>query len=219
MRGLYVSTPKFQDIEFRIRLAHRIMPLFAEKVDVDQARVPPGQRATVKFPILTYGDIPKIETEDWKLEVWGLVEAPASFTWGEFLKLPQSNLKADFHCVTGWSRFDDLWEGVLFRDLAMFIKVKPEAGYVMQHSYGGCTTNLPLAVLMRDNAMFVHTLNGRPLPREHGGPVRVITPSRYAWKGAKWIRGLEFMAEDRPGFWERHGYSNAADVWKEERYW
>jgi DMSO/TMAO reductase YedYZ molybdopterin-dependent catalytic subunit len=172
-----------------------------------------------KFPVLTYGDVPKVETSDWKLDVWGLVEEPVSFTWNEFMKLPQTRLKTDFHCVTAWSRFDDVWKGVLFKDFAGSLKIKPAAKFVMQHAYGGYATNLPLTVMLEEDVMFAHTLNGEPLPRDHGGPMRVITPRRYAWKGAKWIRGVEFMPENRPGFWERNGYSNSADPWKEERYY
>jgi DMSO/TMAO reductase YedYZ molybdopterin-dependent catalytic subunit len=186
---------------------------------IDPRRIPPGQTIADKFPVLTYGDVPMVETSDWKLDVWGLVEEPLSFTWNEFMKLPQASLKADFHCVTAWSRFDDVWEGVLFKDFAGSLKIKPRAKFVMQHAYGGYTTNLPLTVMFEEDVMFAHTLNGEPLPRDHGGPMRVITPRRYAWKGAKWIRGVEFMSENRPGFWERNGYSNSADPWKEERYY
>jgi DMSO/TMAO reductase YedYZ molybdopterin-dependent catalytic subunit len=186
---------------------------------IDPRRIPPGQTIADKFPVLTYGDVPRVETSDWKLDVWGLVEEPVSFTWNEFMKLPQTRLKADFHCVTAWSRFDDVWEGVLFKDFAGFVKIKPAAKFVMQHAYGGYTTNLPLKVMLEEDVMFAHALNGEPLPRDHGGPMRVITPRRYAWKGAKWIRGVEFMSENRPGFWERNGYSNSADPWREERYY
>jgi DMSO/TMAO reductase YedYZ molybdopterin-dependent catalytic subunit len=182
-------------------------------------KLPPGQIATEKFPVLTYGHTPMIDTKDWKFEVWGLVEELISWTWGEFMKLPQTKLHADFHCVTHWSRFDDGWEGVLFKDLIKYIKVKPEAKYVVQHAYGGYTTNLPLQVMIDEDVLFAHTFNGKPLPAEHGGPMRVFTPRRYAWKGAKWVRGLEFIAKDKPGFWEQNGYSNTADPWNEERYW
>ena len=173
----------------------------------------------MKFPVLTYGDVPNIEKDAWRFDVWGLVDERISFSWEEFQRLPQSTLRADFHCVTRWSRFGDLWEGVFIRDLAKLLKIKPQAKYVMQHAYGGYTTNLPLQVMLEEEVMIVHTLNDSPLPREHGGPMRVITPHLYAWKGAKWIRGLEFLEKDTPGFWERNGYSNSADPWKEERYW
>ncbi len=182
-------------------------------------KLPPGQYVTEKFPVLTYGEVPVISERDWRFRVWGLVEEEREWTWEEFLKLPQTKLRADFHCVTHWSRFDDEWEGVLFRDFIRHVRLKPGARFVLQHAYGGYTTNLPLQWMIDEDVMFAHTWNGQPLDREHGGPMRVITPRRYAWKGAKWIRGLEFLAHDKPGFWEMNGYSNSADPWKEERFW
>ena len=182
-------------------------------------KYPPGQYTTKKFPVLTYGVVPSISKADWKLKAWGLVPEIITFSWEEFMKLPQTTMKADFHCVTTWSRYDDLWEGVMFRDLMKAIKVDPEAKYVMQHAYGGYTTNLPLEWMLTEDVIFVHTVNGEPLERDHGGLLRVFTPRRYAWKGAKWVNGLEFMKDDRPGFWEENGYSNTADPWKEERTW
>lgn len=184
-------------------------------------KLPSGQLFTEKFPVMTYGPTPVIEPERWSLNIKGLVTDERSWTWEEFLALPQTTLLADFHCVTHWSRFDDEWTGVMFRDLWERIKdvVKPEAAHVMQHAYGGYTTNLPLARMLEEDVMLAHTFNGRPLPVDHGGPVRVFTPRRYGWKGAKWIKSLEFMDRDRPGFWEQNGYSNTADPWKEERYW
>ena len=182
-------------------------------------KTPPGQVATVKFPVLTYGEEPAIDTALWRFRVWGEVEDEINWSWDEFMQLPQTTIHADFHCVTRWSRFDDDWTGVLFKDLATFIKVKPTARYVMQHAYGGYTTNLPLEWMLNEDVMFVHTVNGKPLERDHGGPMRVFTPRRYAWKGAKWVNGLEFLSDDRQGFWEQNGYSNTADPWKEERTW
>jgi DMSO/TMAO reductase YedYZ molybdopterin-dependent catalytic subunit len=182
-------------------------------------KLPPGQTSTDKFPVLTYGEAPAISTAEWRFKVWGLVEKEIVWTWEDFMRFPQATIKADFHCVTHWSRFDDDWSGVLFKDLIRFIGAKPEARHVVQHAYGGYTTNLSLDVMLEEGVMFAHTFNGRPLPREHGGPMRVFTPRRYAWKGAKWVNGLEFLAEDQPGFWEVNGYSNTADPWKEERYW
>lgn len=134
------------------------------------------------------------------------------------MALPQSSLTADFHCVTHWSRFGDVWEGVFFRDLLKFIQVLPGAKHVVQHGYGGYTTNLPLSWMADEDVILVHTMNGAPLEAEHGGPLRVITPRRYAWKGAKWLKDLEFLGKDVPGFWEQNGYSNSADPWKEERF-
>ena len=200
------------------------MGLFEKKVAVSgknafgKPKLPPGQDGTSKFPVLTYGPEPDISKEVWQLKVWGLVE-PRSWSWTEFMNLPQTKLKADFHCVTHWSRFDDVWEGVLFRDLLRSLKVKAEAKHVMQHAYGGYTTNLPLLWMIEEDVMIAHTFNGEALPKEHGGPLRVFTPRRYAWKGAKWLNGLEFLEKDTPGFWEVNGYSNTADPWREERFW
>ena len=181
-------------------------------------KTPPGQVATAKFPVLTYGETPKVDTKDWRFRVWGEVEQEMIWTWDDFMKFPQTTIRVDFHCVTRWSRFDDDWKGVLFKDLLKFIRLKPAAKFVMQHAYGGYTTNLALDVMSSEDVIFAHTFNGQPLPREHGGPMRVFTPRRYAWKGAKWVNGLEFMAKDRPGFWEQNGYNTPADPWKEERF-
>ena len=181
-------------------------------------RTPPGQVATAKFPVLTYGETPHIDTNVWRFRAWGEVEEPKLWTWEDFMNFPQTTIRADFHCVTRWSRFDDDWTGVLFKDLAKFIKLKPTARFVMQHAYGGYTTNNSLEVMLNEDAIFAHTFNGQPLPPNHGGPMRVFTPRRYAWKGAKWVNGLEFLANDSPGFWEMNGYNTPADPWKEERY-
>ena len=180
--------------------------------------LPPGQTATEKFPVLTYGETPRIDINDWKLGVWGLVDSK-EWTWNEFMRLPQKTICADFHCVTHWSRFDDEWTGVLFKDFAQELNINPEATHVLQHAYGGNTTNLPLSGMLEERVLLAHTFNGTPLDVEHGGPLRVFTPRRYAWKGAKWIHGFEFLAKDQPGFWEMNGYSNTADPWKEERFW
>jgi DMSO/TMAO reductase YedYZ molybdopterin-dependent catalytic subunit len=183
-----------------------------------QLKLPPGQVATEKFPIYTYDETPNIETKDWKLRVWGEVEEERVFTWDEFMQLPQTTIRADFHCVTRWSRFDDDWTGVRFKDFVKVLKLKPTAKFIMQHTYDNYTTNLPIEVMLDEEVMFAHTFNGEPLPREHGGPMRIFTPKRYAWKGAKWINGIEFMPHDKPGLWERNGYNTPADPWKEERF-
>ena len=181
-------------------------------------KTPPNQIATVKFPVLTYGETPIVDTKDWRFRVWGEVEEEITWTWDDFMKFPQTTIHADFHCVTRWSRFDDDWTGVLFKDLIKFIKVKAAAKFVMQHAYGGYTTNNSMEVMLNEDVIFAHTFNGEPLLVKHGGPMRVFTPRRYAWKGAKWVNGLEFMAKDRPGFWEQNGYDTPADPWKEERF-
>jgi DMSO/TMAO reductase YedYZ molybdopterin-dependent catalytic subunit len=183
-----------------------------------KTKLPPGQITTAKFPVLTHGETPDIAIEEWRLRVFGLVEKEITWTWDEFMRLPQTTINADFHCVTTWSRFNDDWKGVLVRDLVKHIQLKPNAKFVMQHAYGGYTTNLSLHVMVEEDVMLAHTFNGEPLPKKHGGPARVFTPRRYAWKGAKWIHALEFMAHDKPGFWEDGGYSMTADPWMEERY-
>jgi len=184
-------------------------------------KLPPGQLYTEKFPVLTYGPVQHIDPSQWRLEIGGLVTEERSWSWDDLLALPQTTMTSDFHCVTHWSRFDDRWTGVLFRDFWETIRdvVAPEAKYVMQHAYGGYTTNLPLQWMLDEDVLIAHTFNGEPLSAEHGGPVRVFTPRRYAWKGAKWIKRFEFIEQDKPGFWEQNGYSNTADPWKEERYW
>ena len=180
---------------------------------------PPGQHITEKFPVLTYGATPRIDLEAWRFRVFGLVAQEVAFTWDEFMALPQMAITRDFHCVTQWSRMDNLWEGVSFRELMRRIQPMPEASYVMARCYGGYTTNLPLEVLMEEDVLFAHRHDGNPLEPEHGGPMRLVVPSRYGWKSAKWVNGLEFMAEDKGGFWEQLGYHNNGDPWKEERFW
>ena len=181
-------------------------------------RLPSGQKLTEGWPVLTYGSTPRVDTKDWKFVVAGLVEQDVSFTWDEFLALPQTTTASDIHCVTGWSKFDNEWQGVAFRDLLERIAPKPEARHVMVHSHGGYTTNVPLSDLMEDGVLFAHMHNGKPLAPEHGGPLRLVVPHLYFWKSAKWARGLLFMADERPGFWEMYGYHIRGDPWKEERY-
>lgn len=194
-----------------------------------EGRLPPGQSLTVKFPVLHYGPVPPFNPATWTFRVWGEVEEEKVWTWEEFNQLPRTTVKMDIHCVTRWSKADTVWEGVSVRTLVEqgFIRLKPTAAYVMQHAEYGYTTNLPLEVVLQENFLLATHFNGEPLTPEHGFPLRGVVgaiPGRsdlktpYLWKGAKWLRGLEFMAEDRPGFWEQAGYSNSADVWKEERY-
>lgn len=180
-------------------------------------RVPPGQHLTNGFPVLTYGSTPSIDRQDWEFQVWGLVE-PARFGWADFMAMPQSDFTADFHCVTTWSKLDVQWTGVKVTDMMAHLSVDPKATHVLQHCYGDYTTNLALEDFVRDKNFFAHTLFGEPLPAEHGGPVRTIVPHLYAWKSAKWIRGLEFLNHDESGFWERNGYHHRGDPWQEERY-
>ncbi len=180
---------------------------------------PPGQFVTEKFPVLTFGPTPRIDLSTWKFRVFGLVEEEITFDWEEFNALPQVSFDAEFHCVTQWSKLQNTWEGILFNDLMKLVKPKPEAKFVMAHCYGGYTTNVALDVLEDDDVLFAHSHDGAPLTPEHGGPMRLVVPKRYGWKSAKWVNGIEFMAEDEPGFWEVRGYHMEGDPWKEERFW
>lgn len=191
---------------------------FFQKPEPSQSdRVPPGQHLAKGFPVLTYGDTPRIGVESWELRVWGLA-MPKTFTWSDMMAMPQSSFTADFHCVTTWSKLDVQWQGVKVTDFMTSISVDPNAVHVMQHCYGGYTTNISFDDFVRDENFFAHTLFGEPLPPEHGGPLRLVVPHLYAWKSAKWINGLEFLAQEELGFWERNGYHRRGDPWQVERY-
>ena len=182
------------------------------------SKVPPGQFVTDKFPVLSYGPTPAIDLAQWTIQFCGLVENPVEMNWDVFSQLPWTSLKADFHCVTQWSALDNTWEGVLFSDIVDLVKPAAEAKYVVAHCYGGYTTNLPLDVATEEGIL-AHKQDGEELGRDHGWPLRLVVPSRYAWKSAKWVCAIEFIDEDQPGFWEQRGYNNNADPWKEERFW
>lgn len=184
----------------------------------DKPRLPPGQRLVKGFPILDLGTRPEIPLEDWFLEVKGLVENPVRWTWDQFMAQPQTEVVADFHCVTTWSAYDYRWEGVLFSTLAQKVKPKPEARFIYVLSYDNYSTNLPLEVAMDKDVLLAWKWNEEPLPREHGGPVRLVVPKRYAWKSAKWIKEIHFLDHEIRGYWEQRGYSTSADPWLEERY-
>lgn len=202
------------------------MPLFGkksrteiEKLPDGQDRLPPGQYLTQKWPILSYERTPKSLPTDWKLKITGNVENPFELTWEEFLALPRTKFTTDIHCVTTWSRYDNNWEGVHIREILQRAKPLSTVKFVMAHSWTGYTTNLPLSDLDDDDVMIALKHDGEDLEPDHGGPVRLLVPKLYFYKSAKWLDGLEFMEEDRPGFWERRGYHNHADPWQEERYW
>ncbi len=180
---------------------------------------PPGQFVTEKFPVLTFGPTPRIDLSTWQFRIFGLVEEEVTLNWEQFNALRQVTLDAEFHCVTQWSKLQNTWKGILFNDLMKLVKPTAEARYVMAHCYGGYTTNVALDVLDDDDVLFAHTHDGAPLTPEHGGPMRLVVPKRYGWKSAKWVNGIEFMAEDAPGFWEVRGYHMEGDPWKEERFW
>jgi DMSO/TMAO reductase YedYZ molybdopterin-dependent catalytic subunit len=181
-------------------------------------RLPPGQRLTADWPVLDLGLQPHVALEDWRLTVDGLVEAPFAWDWDTFLAQPQTDDTSDIHCVTAWSRYDNRWQGVAALHLIALARPKPEARFVVFHSHDGYTTNVPLERFAAPDALIAHSWNGEPIEREHGGPARVVIPSLYFWKSAKWVRRVEFLAEDRPGFWEERGYHNNGDPWSEERY-
>jgi DMSO/TMAO reductase YedYZ molybdopterin-dependent catalytic subunit len=181
-------------------------------------RLPPGQHLTQGFPILDLGIKPEIALADWRLEIGGLVENPKTFTWEEFNALPQFEDISDFHCVTTWSKFDCRWRGVAFFTLAEMVKPKPEVRHVLFSSYDGYTSNVRIEDALDDDTLVATQFDGKPIPRDHGGPARVIIPKLYAWKGAKFVRAIQFLAEDQPGFWEVRGYSNTADPWTQDRF-
>ena len=195
----------------------------------EEGRLPPGQSLTQKFPVLHYGPVPPFNPSTWDLRMWGEVEEEVTWTWDQVQQLPKSTLKMDIHCVTKWSKFDTEWEGISVRRLVDegVIKLKPEANYVVQHAEYGFTVNLPLDVVLADNFLLATHFNGEPITPDHGYPLRGVVghiPERedlvvpYFWKGAKWLRGLEFRTTDKPGFWEQAGYHNEADIWKEQRF-
>ncbi len=180
-------------------------------------RVPPGQHLATGFPVLTYGDTPQISRDRYFLKVWGLIE-PQTFTWDDLMAMPQQEFTADFHCVTRWSKLDVKWKGIKVLDFMKQLAVDPKAICIMEHCYGGYTTNIAIADFLREENFFAHTLFDEPLSPEHGGPLRLVVPHLYAWKSAKWINGLEFLAQESSGFWERNGYHQRGEPWTEERY-
>jgi DMSO/TMAO reductase YedYZ molybdopterin-dependent catalytic subunit len=194
-----------------------------------EGRLPPGQAVTDRFPVLHYGPIPSFNPKTWEFKVSGEVESPLLLNWEEFQKLPRSTTVMDIHCVTRWSKFDTVWEGVAVRTLIDqgLVRLKPDVKFVLQIAEYGFTANIPLEVALQENFLLATHYNGEPITPEHGYPLRGVVgaiPSRtdlsvpYLWKGAKWLRGLQFLTQDRLGFWEQAGYHNEADVWKEQRY-
>ncbi|PXA82711.1 sulfite oxidase-like oxidoreductase [Caulobacter sp. D4A] len=182
-------------------------------------RLPPGQHLTRDWPVLDLGLKPDLPTADWRLRIDGLVARPATWDFQALLAQPQSAPVSDIHCVTTWSRYDNHWQGVLTRDLAEAIAPRDEARFVVLHSYDGYTTNLTLEDFLHEGVLLAHGWEGAPITAEHGGPVRLVAPHLYFWKSAKWLKRIEFVAADKPGFWEERGYHNRGDPWAEERYW
>jgi DMSO/TMAO reductase YedYZ molybdopterin-dependent catalytic subunit len=201
------------------------VPLFRSKAEqkvidagYDPARLPPGQYLTEKWPVLHAGTVPTVDLATWRLEVSGEVERPLTLTWEHLLDLPSREVTVDIHCVTRWSRFDTTFKGVHWSELAKLVSPKPSARYVVARAEQGFTANSPVAAIEDENALIAYEADGEPLTAEHGWPVRLMIPSRYFWKSAKWLTGLELLDHDEPGFWERYGYHNDADFTKEQRY-
>ena len=182
-------------------------------------RIPPGQYKTDKFPVLHYGSVPRTNLGNWDFRVWGEVDSPITLTWDQFKTLPRKTVATDIHCVTRWSKLDTTWVGVPIGVILELAGVRPSATHVVSHAEQGYTANVPLSVLDDDDdVLLADTFDDQPLEPEHGYPLRLLVPKRYFWKSSKWIRGLEFLDHDQPGFWERYGYNNDADPWKEERF-
>ena len=201
------------------------MPLFRSKAEAkvaeagyDPARLPPGQYLTEKWPVLHAGSVPKVDIATWTLTVSGEVEQPLTLSWEQLLELPSRDVTVDIHCVTRWSRFDTTFKGVHWSEIAKLVKPKPSGRFVVAHAEQGFSSNMPLEAIEDENALIAYQADGEPLTPDHGWPVRLLVPSRYFWKSAKWLNGIELTTSDRPGFWERYGYNNEADPWKEERY-
>ncbi len=181
-------------------------------------RVPPGQKVIDRFPVLTHGEVPSVNLKQWNFRLFGLVEKEIVHTHEQFMSLPKVQVFADFHCVTRWTHLGNLWEGVAWSEILSLVKPSPAAEYLMLHSEGGYTANVPLADMNRGDVLFAYKLDGKDITPDHGWPLRAVVPGLYAWKSAKWVRGVEFMDKNRPGFWEMNGYHIHGDPWKEERY-
>ena len=198
---------------FRSRAMRKV-----EEAGYDPARLPPGQYLTEKWPVLHAGTVPQTDLATWDFRVFGEVENPITLSWEEFTALPAREITIDIHCVTRWSRFDTSFKGVHWSTLAQLVRPKPSARFVLAHAEQDFTTNVPLSALEDDEALLAYETDGEPLTPEHGWPLRLVIPKRYFWKSAKWLRGIELLDRDEPGFWERLGYHNDADYWNEERY-
>ena len=183
-----------------------------------EPRLPPGQVKTVKWPVLHHGQVPDVDLKTWNLIVDGRVAHPQRWSWEEFQALPRARVHSDIHCVTRWSRYDNLWEGVSLREVIGRASAEPDARFAILHAELGFTTNLPLMELLQDDVLLADRHDGEALTPEHGWPLRLVVPRRYFWKSAKWIRRIELVSSDEPGFWERNGYHNEADPWREERF-
>ncbi len=211
-----MSIPNRLDPEHRLERGDR--PDSGATAGRPADRLPPGQYLTTRFPVLHYGSVPRFDRETWDFRVWGLVEEEKRWTFDQFRALPTQSIVADIHCVTHWSKLDTRWEGVSTRQVLSHVRVRPEARFVLVHAERGFTANLSLEDFLREENLFAWRYDGQELTPEHGWPLRLVVPSLYFWKSAKWVRGIELLAEDRPGFWESYGYHNRGDPWREERF-
>jgi DMSO/TMAO reductase YedYZ molybdopterin-dependent catalytic subunit len=198
---------------FRSRAERKV-----EEAGYDPKRLPPGQYLTDKWPVLHAGSVPSVDLATWDFRVFGDVETPVKLSWDELDALPKSEITLDIHCVTRWSRFDMTFSGVHWRELAPLAAAKPGARFAIAHAEQGFTSNVPLSFVEDDQAILATHANGEPLAPDHGWPLRLVVPGKYFWKSAKWLRGIELLDHDQPGFWERYGYHNDADYRKEQRY-
>jgi DMSO/TMAO reductase YedYZ molybdopterin-dependent catalytic subunit len=189
-----------------------------EELGYDPARLPPGQYLTEKWPVLHAGSVPHTDLATWTLRIFGEVENELELSWDEFNRLPRTRNVQDIHCVTRWSRFDARFDGVHWRELEKLARLRPAAAFAIAHAEHDFTANVPLSYLRDENALLATHGDGEPLTPDHGWPLRLVIPGKYFWKSAKWLRGIELSSRDRPGFWERYGYHNDADPWREERY-
>jgi len=219
-------------VEARMKLKARFEEKIQQTPSVSDARpmgsgnlnrhgmpvLPVGQTITKKWPVLDLGLQPDIDKRDWQLVIDGAVEHPVTLNWEDFMALPQTSDTSDFHCVTTWSKLDINWKGVRLIDLAALVMPNENASHILCYGYDDYTTNISLEEALKPDVLLVHTVEGQPLPPEHGGPVRMITPQLYAWKGSKWINRIEFLTQNKRGFWEERGYSNTAYPWRNDRY-
>ncbi len=189
-----------------------------EEAMKEAGRLPPGQSLTNRFPVLTYGPVPKFDPATWDFKVFGTVERPTQWTWETFQQMPTTKITVDIHCVTRWSKFDTVWEGVQFKHIAELVGMKSETKHIIAHCDYGYTTNVPVEDMLRDDVLLAYKYDDKPLEPDHGAPVRTLVPHLYFWKSAKFLRALEFSTVDKPGFWEQAGYHNYGDPFKEERY-
>ncbi len=197
-------------------------PIFSKKDELKKrygGRLPPGQTATEKWPVLQFSDVPEVDLAAWDFRVFGEVEEELRFTHAEFTSMPAVDVTCDIHCVTHWSRMDNVFHGVAFNEFLKRVRLKPSAKYVVVHCEQNFTTNLPLEACRDEDVLWAWKHGGADLTPAHGWPLRLVVPKRYFWKSAKWARGVEFSAADKPGYWEQNGYHNDADPFKEERYW